>query len=82
MLLTRRLQNDGAHASYRVHLKVRTIDSWLAERGTVNAIPNLRLHESFLAPFATLCIFSFQIQLPVQLQLLYTWIRLARSYEI
>lgn len=50
MLLTRRLQNDGAHASYRAYLKVRTIDSWLAERGTVNTLPDLRLHESFLDP--------------------------------
>jgi len=58
MLLTRRLHNDGAHASYRVHLKVRTIDSWLAERGTGSALPNLRLHESFLAPSSLLCVSS------------------------
>lgn len=59
MLLTRRLHNDGAHASYRVHLKVRTIDSWLAERGTGSALPNLRLHESFLAPLR--CFVYFQL---------------------
>lgn len=29
MLVTRRLHNDGVHASYQVYLKVRTIDRWL-----------------------------------------------------
>jgi hypothetical protein len=48
MLLTRLLHNDGIHASYRVYLKVRTIDSWLAERGTASPFPVLRLHQSSL----------------------------------
>jgi hypothetical protein len=45
-----------AHASYRAYLKVQTIDGWLAERGTANALSNLGLHESFLTP---LCCFVY-----------------------
>jgi hypothetical protein len=68
-----------------VYLKVRTIDSWppgLAERGTASALSNMGPPCRVPSPLCWIMDPQLELQLQNQLQLLHTWMRLTRSFQI